>query len=119
MVVYALDLAAIGITNQRATTIVWERKTGKPIANAIVRQHMRVRDDVRRFSTAGGQERFRPQTGLSINTYFTGLKLRWSLQHIPFAREKWLPAICFSQRSIPSFSRTLPAERRAACTSPT
>lgn len=50
MVVYALDLAAIGITNQRATTIVWERKTGKPVANAIVRQDTRVRDDVRRFS---------------------------------------------------------------------
>lgn len=74
--------------NQRATTIVWERKTWKPIANAIVRKDTRVREDVRRFSTTGGQDRFRPQTGLSINTYFTGLKLRWPLQNIRFAREK-------------------------------
>src|SRR2546427_817109 len=84
----ASDLAAIGITNQRETTVVWERKTGKPIANAIVWQDTRVSDDVQRFSATGGQDRFRLQTGLPLSTYFSGLKLRWLLQNVPGAREK-------------------------------
>lgn len=84
----ASDLAAIGITNQRETTIVWERKTGKPIANAIVWQDTRVADEVKRFSIAGGQDRFRAETGLPLSTYFSGLKLRWLLQNVPGAREK-------------------------------
>jgi len=84
----AADLAAIGITNQRETTVVWERNTGNPIANAIVWQDTRVADDVKRFSANGGQDRFRPQTGLPLSTYFSGLKLRWLLQNIPGAREK-------------------------------
>src|SRR6266581_1817435 len=84
----ASDLAAIGITNQRETTVVWERKTGKPIANAIVWQDTRVSDDVKRFSATGGQDRFRLQTGLPLSTYFSGLKLRWLLQNVPGAREK-------------------------------
>jgi glycerol kinase len=86
--VRASDLAAIGITNQRETTVVWERKTGKPIANAIVWQDTRVSDDVKRFSATGGQDRFRLQTGLPLSTYFSGLKLRWLLQNVPGAREK-------------------------------
>ncbi len=84
----ASDLAAIGITNQRETTVVWERKSGKPIANAIVWQDTRVSDDVKRFSATGGQDRFRLQTGLPLSTYFSGLKLRWLLQNVPGAREK-------------------------------
>src|SRR5258707_8122283 len=82
------DLAAIGITNQRETTVVWERKTGKPIANAIVWQDTRVSDDVKRFSATGGQDRFRLQTGLPLSTYFSSLKLRWLLENVPGAREK-------------------------------
>jgi glycerol kinase len=82
------DLAAIGITNQRETTVVWERKTGRPITNAIVWQDTRVADDVARFSVNGGQDRFRAQTGLPISTYFSGLKLRWILQNVPGAKEK-------------------------------
>jgi glycerol kinase len=82
------DLAAIGITNQRETTVLWERKTGKPVANAIVWQDTRVTDDVARFSSEGGQDRFRPQTGLPLSTYFSSLKLRWLLQNVPRAREK-------------------------------
>src|SRR5438874_3737357 len=82
------DLAAIGITKQRETTVVWERKTGKPISNAIVWQDTRVSDDVKRFSATGGQDRFRLQTGLPLSTYFSGLKLRWLLQNVPGAREK-------------------------------
>ena len=82
------DLAAIGITNQRETTVVWERKTGRPIANAIVWQDTRVADDVARFSKQGGQDRFRAQTGLPLSTYFSGLKLRWILENVPDARAK-------------------------------
>jgi glycerol kinase len=84
----ASDLAAIGITNQRETTVVWERKTGKPIANAIVWQDTRVADDVARFAKEGGQDRFRAQTGLPLSTYFSGLKLRWILRNVPGAQEK-------------------------------
>src|SRR5947199_7396184 len=84
----ASDLAAIGITNQRETTVLWERKTGKPVANAIVWQDTRVADEVARFAKDGGQDRFRAQTGLPLSTYFSGLKLRWLLQNVPDARQK-------------------------------
>ena len=84
----ASDLAAIGITNQRETTVLWERKTGKPVANAIVWQDTRVADDVARFASEAGQDRFRPQTGLPLSTYFSSLKLRWLLENIPGARKK-------------------------------
>jgi len=84
----ASDLAAIGITNQRETTVLWERKTGKPVANAIVWQDTRVADDVARFSKEGGQDRFRAQTGLPLSTYFSSLKLRWLLQNVPGVRER-------------------------------
>ncbi len=82
------DLAAIGITNQRETTVVWERRTGRPIANAIVWQDTRVAEDVRIFAKSGGQDRFRAQTGLPLSTYFSSLKLRWLLKNIPGAEEK-------------------------------
>jgi glycerol kinase len=84
----ASDLAAIGITNQRETTVLWERKTGKPAANAIVWQDTRVAEDVARFASQGGQDRFRAQTGLPLSTYFSSLKLRWLLENIPGARER-------------------------------
>ena len=82
------DLAAIGITNQRETTVVWERKTGRPIANAIVWQDTRVGDEVAKFAKQGGQDRFRAQTGLPLSTYFSGLKLRWILENVADARVK-------------------------------
>jgi glycerol kinase len=84
----ASDLAAIGITNQRETTVLWERKTGKPVANAIVWQDTRVAEDVGRFSNNGGQDRFRARTGLPLSTYFSSLKLRWLLQNIPGAKKR-------------------------------
>jgi glycerol kinase len=84
----ASDLAAIGITNQRETTVVWEKVTGKPITNAIVWQDTRVADEVAEFSKAGGQDRFRAQTGLPLSTYFSGLKLRWILRNVAGAKEK-------------------------------
>src|SRR5579859_4558267 len=61
------DLAAVGITNQRETTMVWERKTGKAIANAIVWQDTRVADEVARYASGGGQNRFRQATGLPLS----------------------------------------------------
>ena len=84
----AADLAAIGITNQRETTVLWERKTGNPVANAIVWQDTRVGEDVALFASQGGQDRFRPQTGLPLSTYFSSLKLRWLLENISSTREK-------------------------------
>jgi glycerol kinase len=84
----AADLAAIGITNQRETAVVWERKTGRPISNAIVWQDTRVADDVAEFAKRGGQNRFRAQTGLPLSTYFSGLKLRWILRNVAGARER-------------------------------
>ncbi|MGC2234446.1 MAG: FGGY family carbohydrate kinase, partial [Candidatus Acidiferrum sp.] len=84
----AADLAAIGITNQRETTVVWERRTGQPIGNAIVWQDTRVAEDVGRFASEGGQDRFRAKTGLPLSTYFSGLKLRWLLKNIPEASAK-------------------------------
>ena len=76
------DLAAIGITNQRETTVVWNRKTGKPVANAIVWQDTRVADYVAELSRDGGQQRFRRKTGLPLATYFSGLKIRWLLENV-------------------------------------
>src|SRR5215510_192332 len=81
------DLAAIGITNQRETTLVWDRETGKPVHNAIVWQDMRVSAYVAEFTRQGGQDRFRPTTGLPLATYFSALKLRWIFDHVPHARE--------------------------------
>jgi len=82
------DLAAIGITNQRETTILWNRKTGEPAANALVWQDTRTDDFVEEFSRDGGQDRFRAKTGLPLATYFSGLKIRWLLSNIPGLREK-------------------------------
>jgi glycerol kinase len=84
----AADLAAIGITNQRETTVLWERTTGEPVANAIVWQDTRVAEYVAEFASHGGQDRFRPQTGLPLSTYFSSLKLRWLLQNVPGALQK-------------------------------
>ncbi len=82
------SLAAIGITNQRETTILWDRRTGKPIYNALVWQDMRVGDYVSELARNGGPDRFRPETGLPLSTYFSGLKIRWLLDHVSGAREK-------------------------------
>jgi len=80
------DLAAIGITNQRETTLVWNRKTGRPAYNALVWQDTRVGDAVAEFSRDGGQDRFRKKTGLPLATYFSGLKIRWVLKNVPGAQ---------------------------------
>jgi glycerol kinase len=82
------DLAAIGITNQRETVVLWDRNTGKPVAHAIVWQDTRTDDLVREFSENGGQDRYRAKTGLPLATYFSGLKIRWLLKNIVGLRER-------------------------------
>jgi glycerol kinase len=82
------DLAAIGITNQRETTVLWDRRTGQPVYNAVVWQDTRVGELVTEFARAGGSDRFRAQTGLPLSTYFSGLKIRWLLEHVPGVRER-------------------------------
>ena len=82
------DLAALGITNQRETTVLWNRRTGKPLANALVWQDTRVADYIPEFSREGGPDRFRAKTGLPLATYFSGLKIRWLLDHVPGARRQ-------------------------------
>ncbi|MGO9968399.1 MAG: glycerol kinase GlpK [Bryobacteraceae bacterium] len=82
------DLAAIGITNQRETTVVWNPKTGKPVYNAIVWQDTRVAATVAEYAAHGGQDRYRRRTGLPLATYFSGLKLRWILENVAGARRQ-------------------------------
>jgi glycerol kinase len=82
------DIAAVGITNQRETAVLWDKATGAPLHNAIVWQDTRVDEAVAQFAANGGQDRFRARTGLPLASYFSGLKLRWMLDHIPGARQK-------------------------------
>jgi glycerol kinase len=84
----AADLAAIGIANQRETTVVWDPKTGAPLANAIVWQDARVAEYVADLQRAGHAEFVRAKTGLPLSTYFSALKIRWILEHIPGTRER-------------------------------
>ncbi len=84
----AADLHAVGITNQRETTVVWDRHTGKPLHNAIVWQDTRVDKAVAALAKDGGQGRLRAQTGLPLASYFSALKLQWILDNVPHARAK-------------------------------
>ncbi|HEY1749770.1 MAG TPA: glycerol kinase GlpK [Caulobacteraceae bacterium] len=80
------DVAAVGITNQRETTVVWEKATGRPIANAVVWQDTRTDRLVAELGGAAGQDRFRAACGLPLATYFSGPKIRWLLDATPGAR---------------------------------
>jgi len=82
----ARDLAAVGITNQRETTIVWNRRTGQPLYNAIVWQDTRVSGYVNELAKSGEPDSLRLKTGLPLATYFSGLKVRWILENVPMAR---------------------------------
>jgi glycerol kinase len=82
------DLAAIGITNQRETTVLWDKNTGKPLHNAIIWQDTRVTDEVSKFAREVGDSFFRSRTGLPLSTYFSALKLRWLLENISGARRQ-------------------------------
>jgi glycerol kinase len=84
----ASDIAAIGITNQRETTIVWNRNTGRPIHNAIVWQDRRTANLADALKAAGHEALFQRKTGLVIDAYFSGTKLKWLLDNVPGAREQ-------------------------------
>ena len=82
------DIAAIGITNQRETTLIWDRKTGKPIANAIVWQDRRTAPECDRLRKRGLAESIRKKTGLVVDAYFSATKLQWLLKNVPGAKER-------------------------------
>ncbi|HSQ81669.1 MAG TPA: glycerol kinase GlpK [Casimicrobiaceae bacterium] len=84
----ARDIAAIGITNQRETTVVWERSTGRPIANAIVWQDRRTAGLCDELRAAGKGALIAERTGLVLDAYFSGTKLKWLLDHVPGARAR-------------------------------
>jgi glycerol kinase len=86
--VRARDIAAIGITNQRETTIVWDRRTGLPMANAIVWQDRRTAEMCDRLRSDGAEPLFRERTGLVLDAYFSGTKLAWLLDHVEGARAR-------------------------------
>jgi len=105
------DIAAVGITNQRETTVVWDRGTGKPVYNAIVWQDTRTDKIVDQLSADGGQDRFRAKVGLPLATYFSGPKVKWILDNVDGARAK-------AETSTRGSSGCSRAGPRAACTSP-
>ncbi len=80
------DISALGVTNQRETTVVWNKKTGKPIYNAIVWQDTRTDKICNDLTKEGGQDRFREKTGLPLATYFSGPKIKWILDNVEGAR---------------------------------
>ena len=84
----ARDIHAVGVTNQRETTALWDRRTGEPLHNALVWQDTRVDPLVAYYAAQGGKDRFRASTGLPLASYFSGLKLKWLLGHAPRARER-------------------------------
>ena len=84
----ARDVAAIGITNQRETTVLWERATGRPLAHAIVWQDRRTAGICEALRAAGHAPTFLRKTGLVLDAYFSGTKLKWLLDHVPAARER-------------------------------
>lgn len=81
------DIAAIGITNQRETTLIWDRNTGKPFHPAVVWQDTRTDQICDQLAEDGGQDRFRKKTGLPIATYFSGPKIKWLLENVPGLRQ--------------------------------
>src|SRR5258708_15586445 len=82
------DLMAVGITNQRETTLVWDRQTGEPIHNAIVWQDQRTAEDCSQLEKEGAEEFIKQNTGLVVDPYFSGTKIAWLLDEIPGVRAR-------------------------------
>src|SRR5690349_12200598 len=82
------DIAAIGITNQRETTVIWDRRTGEPIHNAIVWQDRRTADFCEQLKRSGHSEVIKKKTGLVIDAYFSASKIRWLLDNVAGARQR-------------------------------
>ena len=80
------DIAAVGITNQRETTVVWDRRTGRPLGNAIVWQDRRTAGACDRLRLEGRAKEIQKRTGLIVDAYFSGTKIAWILDHTPGAR---------------------------------
>jgi len=118
------DLTAVGIANQRETTIVWDRQTGEPLYNAIVWQDRRTAPFCERLREAGAESVVRERTGLVIDPYFSGTKIAWLLdhirarEHVPSAASSLsAPSIAGSSGISPAIARTRPIRRmlRAHC----
>src|SRR5215216_7356510 len=82
------NIAAVGITNQRETTVVWDKNTGEPVYNAIVWQDTRTQPIVSQWKEEGYEDEIKPKTGLVIATYFSGTKIAWILENVEGARER-------------------------------
>ena len=111
------EIAAIGITNQRETTILWDRATGRPIYNAIVWQCRRTAELVDRLRADGLEEHIRAATGLVPDAYFSATKIKWVLDHVEgpgksppgrFCSARWTPGCCGSSLAGPSTPPTSP-----------
>ena len=111
------DVAGVGITNQRETSVVWDRNTGEPIHNALVWQDTRTDKLVDEYSKDGGQARFQEKVGLPLATYFSGPKIRWILDNVDGAATGRTRATCCSATWTPGSSGTSRAAPTAACTS--
>ncbi len=97
------DIAAIGITNQRETTVIWDRATGEPIHNAIVWQDRRTADICRQLREDGAEEMVTAKTGLVVDPYFSGTKIAWILDEVTGARARARRGTSPSARSTRSF----------------
>lgn len=86
--VKAVEIAAIGITNQRETTVVWDKETGEPVANAVVWQCRRTAAICDDLKEKGLEAEFRSRTGLLLDAYFSGTKIKWLLDNVPGARKR-------------------------------
>ena len=98
------DIAALGITNQRETTVVWDKNSGEPVMNAIVWQDTRTDKICQELGRDGGDDRFRPKTGLPLATYFSGPKIKWILDNVDGAQERRPTATSFSGILMPFLS---------------
>ena len=107
----AKDIAAIGITNQRETTVVWDKETGEPVYNAIVWQDRRTAEFCDSLREKGLNDTFRNKTGLVLDPYFSGTKIRWILENVPGAREKAEAGSSSSVPWKPGSSGSSPAAR--------
>ena len=97
------DVTAIGITNQRETTVVWDRKTGEPVHRAIVWQDKRTSEFCDELKEKGLEETVRNKTGLVIDSYFSGTKVKWILDHVDGARARAERESFVSERLIPGW----------------
>lgn len=102
----ASDIAAVGITNQRETAVVWDRHTGEPVHNAIVWQDTRTDRLCAELAGEHGQDRWRDRVGLPLATYFSGPKIRWILDNVPGPASAPRPGTSSSAPPTPGWSGT-------------